>query len=267
MSREDAEMMDIKVADYMTKNVFTLKPGNTVKDAIELIKLSGHDSFPVIDDNRKVVGYVSAIDIIDKSPDTKISDIMSRELYVAREFMSLRDAARIMFRTGHSKLPVVDEENRLVGIISNADVIRSQIERADPSKVEKLVLTIEKVHGVKAEVKKGTVEISKLIPTQSKVYADELRGRIHELKRGLAEPIVIIKKGDKLFLVDGHHRVVAASKLDIKELEAYIIVVPEEIELGMEKLAKRKNLTSIKDIEIIEDTPHPLVEITFRNMR
>ncbi|MEM2022203.1 MAG: ParB N-terminal domain-containing protein, partial [Archaeoglobaceae archaeon] len=123
------------------------------------------------------------------------------------------------------------------------------------------------VHGVKAEVRKGTVEISKLIPTQSKVYADELRGRIHELKRGLAEPIVIIKKGDKLFLVDGHHRVVAASKLGIKELEAYIIVVPEEIELGMEKLAKRKNLTSIKDIEIIEDIPHPLVEITFRNMR
>ncbi len=72
-----------------------------------------------------------------------------RELYVARDFMDLRDAARVMFRTGHSKLPVVDEDNRLVGIISNADVIRSQIEKVDPDKVEKLKKTIEKVHGVR----------------------------------------------------------------------------------------------------------------------
>ncbi len=259
--------MEIKVAEYMTRNVHTLKPDDTVRDAIELIKKTGHDSFPVVDDERRVIGYVSAIDILDKSPDTKIKDVMSKELYVAREFMDLRDAARVMFRTGHSKLPVVDENNRLVGIISNADVIRSQIERVDPSKVEKLRKTIEKVHGVKATVTREKVEIARLIPTQSKVYADELRGRIHELKRGLAEPIVVVKKDSRLYLVDGHHRVVAASKLGLKELDAYVISVPSNIELGIEKLAKKKGLKTIKDVEIIEDVPHPLVEITFRNMR
>ncbi len=259
--------MEIKVAEYMTRNVHTLKPEDTVKDAIELIKKTGHDSFPVVDDERRVIGYVSAIDILDKSPNIKIKEVMSKELYVAREFMDLRDAARVMFRTGHSKLPVVDENNRLVGIISNADVIRSQIERVDPSKVEKLRKTIEKVHGVKATVTREKVEIAKLIPTQSKIYADELRGRIHELKRGLAEPIVVVKKDSRLYLVDGHHRVVAASKLGLKELDAYVISVPSDIELGIEKLAKKKGLKTIKDIEIIEDVPHPLVEITFRNMR
>ncbi|MCS7118973.1 MAG: CBS domain-containing protein [Archaeoglobaceae archaeon] len=258
--------MRIMVADYMTKNVYTLGPENTVADAIELIKKTGHDSFPVVDSEMRVVGYVSAVDIVGVNPKTKIKDVMSKQLYVAREFMDLRDVARVMFRTGHSKLPVVDESNRLVGIISNADVIRSQIERVDSTKVEKLKRTIEKVHGVKVEVQRSKVEISKLIPTQSKVYADELRGRIHEIKRGLAEPVIVIKKDSRFFLVDGHHRAVAALKLGIEELDAYIISVDGDLELGIEKMARKKGLNSLKDIEIIEDVPHPLVEITFRNM-
>lgn len=214
----------------------------------------------------RVIGYVSAVDIVGLDPKAKISDVMSKELYVAREFMDLRDAARVMFRTGHSKLPVVDDADRLVGIISNADVIRSQIERADPEKVEKLRRTIEKVHGLATQVYTGKVEISKLIPTQSKVYADELNGRIHEIKRGLAEPVIVIKKDSRYFLVDGHHRAIAAMKLGIDKLEAYIIEVNGDVELGIEKMAKKKGLNSLKDVEIIEDVPHPLVEITLRKM-
>lgn len=259
--------MSIKVKDYMTKNVNTIKPDDTVEDVIKLVKETGHDSFPVVDDHGRVVGYVSAVDIIDKKPGVKVKDIMSKELYVARDFMDLRDAARVMFRTGHSKLPVVDENDRIVGIISNADVIRSQIEKVDPDKVDKLKRTIEKVHGVETNVRRDKVETARLIPTQTRVYSDELRGRVHELKRGLAEPIVVIKKDSRYYLVDGHHRVIAAAKLGIKELEAHIIEVPSDVELGIEKLVRKKGLKSVKDIEIIEDVPHPLVEITFRNMR
>ncbi len=40
--------MSIKVKDYMTKNVYTLKPDNTVEDAVELVRKTGHDSFPVV---------------------------------------------------------------------------------------------------------------------------------------------------------------------------------------------------------------------------
>ena len=127
--------------------------------------------------------------------------------------------------------------------------------------------TIEKVHGIGTNVVRGKVETWRLIPTQSKVYADELRGRIHELRRGLAEPIVVVEKSSRFYLVDGQHRVVAAFKLGVKELDAYIIKVPHSVELGIEKLIRKKGLRSVKDIQIIEDIPHPLVEITFRNMR
>ncbi len=254
----------LKVADYMTRNVITLSPDDTVEDAINLIEKTGHDGFPVVDKDGKVIGYVSSIDLLRKDSKMKIKDVMSKELYVAMDFMDLKDVARVMFRTGHSKLPVVDRNGRLVGIISNADVIRSQIERASPEKVEKLKRTLEKIHGVKISVERGKVEIDRLIPTQTKVYADELNGRIHELRRGLAEPIVVIKKDNRLYLIDGHHRAVAALKIGVKELDAYILKVPENVELGIERLVRKKGIKSLKDVEVIEDTPHPLVEITFR---
>lgn len=65
--------------------------------------------------------------------------------------------------------------------------------------------------------------------------------------------------------MDGHHRAVAAMKLGIDKLDAYIIEVNGDVELGIEKMARKKGLNSLRDVEIIEDVPHPLVEITFRN--
>jgi IMP dehydrogenase len=257
----------IRVNDYMTKSVVTLHPDDTVEDAIELILKTGHDSFPVVDDGRRVIGYISSIDLLRKDPKLKIKDIMTKQLYVARDFMDLRDAARVMFRTGHSKLPVVDEDGRLVGIISNSDVIRSQIERVDPDKVEKFRKTIEKVHGVSVELKRGEVEVDRLIPTQTKVFADELKGRVYEIRKGLAEPILTVKKGRRFYLIDGHHRVVAAKRMGIKVLDAYILEVPENIELGIERLIRKKGIKSLQDIEVIEDVSHPLVEITFKNTK
>ncbi len=257
--------MSLKVKDYMTRDVITVSPRRTVGDVIRLIENTGHDGFPVVDEKGKVIGYVSSRDLLRKPSNMRIEDIMSTKLYVAREYMDLRDAARVMFRTGHSKLPVVDESGKLLGIITNADVIRSQIERADPRKVEKLRKTIEKVHGVKVNVSRGVVDVERLIPTQTRIFADELKGRIYELKKGLAEPLIVIRKGGRLFLIDGHHRAVAAKRAGVKRLEAYILDVPDTIELGIERLVKKKGIKSVDDVEVIEDVPHPLVEITFRN--
>jgi IMP dehydrogenase len=260
-------MSRLRVADYMTKNVITLKPDDTVSDAIKLIEKTGHDGFPVVDDKSVVIGYVSSRDLLRQDDGAKIKDVMTKQIFVAREFMDLRDAARVMFRTGHSKLPVVDEDGRLLGILTNMDVIRSQIERADPMKVERLKRTMENIHNVKIEVIRGKIDTNRLIPTQTKIYADELRGRIYELKRGLAEPVVVIEKGGKHFLVDGHHRAVAAKKLGIKTLDAYILKVPNNLELGLEKLVRKKGIKSLKDVEIMDDVTHPLVEITFKNSK
>ena len=112
-----------KVRDYMTYDVVTIDVHCTTSDVIEKIQKTGHDGFPVINE-REVVGYISARDLLFVPPATPVEKVMSDHLIVADPEMSINDAARVIFRSGIQKLPVVDENNLLLGIISNTDVIR-----------------------------------------------------------------------------------------------------------------------------------------------
>jgi len=252
-----------KVKDYMTQEVDTVSPGDTVKDVINLIQRTGHDGFPVVEDS-KVTGYVSAAGLLEKGLGEKIANVMSKDILVADTEMDMSDVARVLFRSGKPKLPVVDQNGHLRGIITNSDVIRSHIERTSPQKVWTLKKTLEAIHNIHADVVREPVNIDELVPTQPKVYADELDGRIYELKKGLAEPIVVIKKPGKLILVDGHHRVIAAKKLGIKSMDAYVIPLGDEVHLGMEKTAASAGLHTLSDIKILDYAKHPLIEITKR---
>jgi CBS-domain-containing membrane protein len=257
-------MSSVKVEDYMTRDVITVKATDTVKDVISLIKSTKHDGFPVVKD-KKIIGYVSALDILLCDPSVKVADIMSVNLIVARCDMDLFDAARVLFRSDSKKLPVIDDNGFVLGIISTTDVIRSQIERATPDKVWKLMRTLRTIHKVQVEEHFGQVKVLDLVPTQSKIFADELDGRRYELEKGLAEPLIVIQKRHKTLLVDGHHRAVAAQGLNIKEVDAYIITMERDVPLGMERTAENIGLRSLADIQILESSSHPLIEITRRS--
>ena len=250
----------------MTYDVVTVDIHGTARDVIEAIRSTQHDGFPVVD-GKQVVGYIAARDLLFVYPNTPIGKIMSKHLIVADPEMSINDAARVIFRSGIQKLPVVDENNHLIGIISNSDVIRSQIEHVSPEKVFKFIETLKTLHGIEPKLKRGSISIDDLLPTQSKIYQDELEGRMYEIKKGLAEPLIVIKRPGKLILVDGHHRAVAAKRLGIKTLDAYIIELEENIELGMEKTAKAMNLSTLDDIQVLDYARHPLVAVTHRLVR
>jgi len=259
-----AEEAKPTVGDYMTRDVDTVSPDDTVGEVARRIAESAeHSGFPVCD-GRHVEGFISARDLLLEADAEPIFKVMTTDLLVAHPEMKLTDAARVILRSGIQRLPVVDDAGNLVGIISNADVIRSQIERATPGKVDKLMRTLENIHGVEVREEERTVELSALTPTQGKVYADELEGRRYELERGLAEPLVVIDTDDELLLADGHHRVKAAHRLGIGEMDAYVIVVDEPIDLGMAKTAEKENLETIEDIEAVDYAHHPLVETTQR---
>ncbi len=252
-----------KVRDYMTYDVVTVDINGTIREVMEKIQKTGHDGFPVVQGSQ-VVGYVAARDLLFQSTSTSIRDVMSDNLIVADPDMSINDAARVIFRSGIQKLPVVDEQNRLLGIISNTDVIRSQIEHVSPEKVFNFITTLKTLHGISPELKREVVPIDELLPTQSRIYEDELEGRMYEIKKGLAEPLIVVRRPGKLILVDGHHRAIAAKKMGIKSLDAYVIEVNEDIELGMERTARAMNLRSLDDIQVLDYARHPLVAITHR---
>lgn len=252
-----------KVRDYMTYDVVTVDVKGTIREVMEKIQKTGHDGFPVVN-GMQVMGYIAARDLLFQSPSTSIRDVMSDNLIVADPDMSINDAARVIFRSGIQKLPVVDEQNRLLGIISNTDVIRSQIEHVSPEKVFNFMTTLKTLHGISPELKREVVPIDDLLPTQSRIYEDELEGRMYEIKKGLAEPLIVVRRPGKLILVDGHHRAIAAKKMGIRSLDAYVIEVNEDIELGMERTARAMNLRSLDDIQVLDYARHPLVAITHR---
>jgi len=253
------EGRSIPVKDYMTKDVETVSPDDTVAEVAQRIADSGHDGFPVTD-GRRVEGFVSARDLLLADDADPIFKVMSQDLIVAHPEMEVTDAARVILRSGIQKLPVVDDAGNLVGIISNADVIRGQIERATPEKVGKLMRTLEGIHDIDVRQERRRVQLADLTPTQSKVYADELEGRTYELERGLAEPLVVIDTPTELLLADGHHRVLAADRLGIEEMDAYVIVVDESVQLGMARTAEKEGLETLDDIAVVDYARHPLVE-------
>lgn len=253
----------ILVKDYMTEEVDYIPYDTTVKTAIEKVINSVHQNFPVTR-NGNLVGFITSKELLRnyQNPDKLIKDITKEKLIVATPDLALDDAARVLFRCGLQKLPVVDDHGRLIGIISNTDILRSHIERATPRKVNMVKNLLESKHKIRINVMKYPVSLDKLHPTQGKIHADELQGREYELKRGLAEPLIVVKKRNYFVLVDGHHRVIAARNLGIKEIMAHVLEPEQDIELGMEKSAREAGLLTLDDIKVIDYAQHPLVEIT-----
>lgn len=92
------------------------------------------------------------------------------------------------------------------------------------------------------------------MPTQSKVYRDELDGRTYELQKHLAEPVVVVRRRGKLILIDGHHRAVAANRMGVANLDAYLIDIDSDNEIGIEKTARTSRLWSLDDVKILEES-------------
>ncbi|MFQ6135847.1 MAG: CBS domain-containing ParB/RepB/Spo0J family partition protein [Candidatus Hydrothermarchaeales archaeon] len=253
-------MRDARVREYMTHDVVCLKTDQTIEDVIKLIKETDHDGFPVLEDGR-LVGIITTRDVVLHKIDERVEHAMSKEVVVTYPDTKLMDVARVMFRRGYSRLPVINEQKHPIGIITNMDVLRSHIERVTPGKVEKLKDSLAKLYAVDTTVRLAKVEISALRPTQNRIQPEEFRGREYELRRGLAEPIVVIKTGNRLVLVDGHHRAVAARKLGIETLNAYIIILSEDIELGMERTARKMGLHTMEDITVSNELYREIAEI------
>ncbi len=249
------------VKDYMTKNVISVSPDTKTNEVINLMRESHHNSYPVVKEG-KLVGMITAFDLVAKKHCEFVEGIMTKKLVVANQDLSINDASRVMFRRGISRMPVINENGELVGIITNTDMVRSHIERSTPNKVEYFKKTLEQLYGIHTTLKHIPVETKKLRPTQDRVYADELEGRAYELEKGLAEPAIVVKTGDRWILVDGHHRAVASSQRGYETVDSYVIDLGQDIKLGMEKTADKAGIKTFDDIEIIDDDKHPLIAIT-----
>lgn len=112
----------------MTNEFVDLKENITVKDAFAEIRKEGTNKETiytcyVLDDARKLVGLVSVRDLLLADPTTLIKDIMKTHIITATTIEDQEKVARRLHKYDFLALPVVDKENRLVGIITVDDAM------------------------------------------------------------------------------------------------------------------------------------------------
>jgi len=127
------------VSDWMTREVITITPETSLKEAHDIMNAKSIRRLPVVLHGR-VLGIVTLGDIRGAEPskasslsiwemndllaNLKVSEIMTHNPATIHENESIGEAARFMLEKKFSGLPVVDESGKLVGIITESDIFR-----------------------------------------------------------------------------------------------------------------------------------------------
>ncbi|MCX7834661.1 MAG: IMP dehydrogenase [bacterium] len=102
----------------------TIPPDITVAEAKEKMRISGYSGFPVVKE-KKLVGMLTNRDVrFETRLDVKVEEIMTKKLITGRPGMSLDDAVEILQQHRVEKLPLVDENGFLVGLITVKDILK-----------------------------------------------------------------------------------------------------------------------------------------------
>jgi CBS domain-containing protein len=140
----------MRVRDLMTTNVLTVRSSTQLKDAAALLAEHRISGLPVVDDEGHVLGVLSEGDILYKETGAKdkpglfdrllsappigldlklaartVGEAMSAPALTIGPRRPVTEAATAMIDEGVNRLPVVDDEERLIGIITRADLVRA----------------------------------------------------------------------------------------------------------------------------------------------
>lgn len=124
---------NVKISSIMRYNTTNVSPDTDIKDAANLIFETGLRALPVVED-KKVIGIVSMHDIIvmasntNQFKKTKIEEVMSIPETITSE-TDIGKARVFMRERNISRLPIVDDEKRLIGVVTIFDMLKSVKDR------------------------------------------------------------------------------------------------------------------------------------------
>lgn len=144
---------NLPVKEVMTGKVITVNRNAWLCEVTKILSDSGVSGLPVVDENNLVIGVVTEADVLsltgvrkghtlrdillhlfgeplpERKPGNRVEDIMSSPAITIAPAASIREAARTMEERKVKRLPVVDSEGRLKGIISRADIVKAMSRR------------------------------------------------------------------------------------------------------------------------------------------
>jgi CBS domain-containing protein len=187
----------MRVKDLMTTDVLTVRPSTLLKDAAALLAERRISGLPVVDDEGRVLGVLSEGDILYKETGAKdkpglidrllsvppvgvdlklaaktVGEAMTTPALTIRPRRPVTEAASVMIEEGVNRLPVIDDEERLIGIITRADLVRAfvrsdaEIEHEIRDDVFHRTLWLEP-DTLQIEVKEGEVRLSGEVETRT----------------------------------------------------------------------------------------------------
>ncbi|MBW9313773.1 MULTISPECIES: choline ABC transporter ATP-binding protein OpuBA [Bacillus] len=119
-SSPDVERVD----QIMNTQPVTITADKTLSEAIQLMRQERVDSLLVVDDERVLQGYVD-VEIIDqcRKKANLVSEVLHEDIYTVLGGTLLRDTVRKILKRGVKYVPVVDEDRRLIGIVTRASLV------------------------------------------------------------------------------------------------------------------------------------------------
>ena len=118
------------VHEAMTPNPTAITPDTTAREAAQTLKTENIGSLPIVEDGR-LVGVITdrdlALRVIAEGRDanTPVGEIASKDLVTIDPQQSLEEAVRLMAERQVRRLPVVEEDGRLAGVLAQADIAQA----------------------------------------------------------------------------------------------------------------------------------------------
>lgn len=126
-------MKTTRAADIMTTNVITAKKDMVLTDVIGLLLRWHISAMPVVDEDDKMVGIVSEIDLVNltfdgNARDTKVEEVMVTNIVSFSPDTKLADLVQTFSKRHLRRVPIVDK-GKVVGIVSRRDILRELLRR------------------------------------------------------------------------------------------------------------------------------------------
>lgn len=123
--------MGTKIAEVMSDRPRAVTPQTPVREAAQLMEQEDVGALPVVDDGTRLVGILTdrdiAVRVVGQGSDperTQVGDVASKDVVALTPEHDLDDALKLMAQEQVRRLPIVAEENELVGVIAQADLAR-----------------------------------------------------------------------------------------------------------------------------------------------
>ncbi len=128
---EDAKISDLSVLDFMSKHVISLVDGTKIFTAIQTLSTHQISGAPVVDSRGRLLGIISEYDLLLQAATKDLSSAMtySTEVLTLSAEATLREVLVLLYKNKYRRLPVVDQNKKVLGVVSRIDVLNRLIQR------------------------------------------------------------------------------------------------------------------------------------------